>query len=169
VDLDPASPIADFVAAAQAHDVPGLVARTTPDVVLRSPITTGFVFRGHEQLTTLMEDVYAALPGQRYTGETGDQRTRTLRATARIDGMELHELILIELDEAGLVESMELFARPMPAVVALAAALGPRVARRRSPARGVAASAMFKPLAVAMRRGEGVGVRLARPPHAPDS
>jgi hypothetical protein len=169
MDFDPGSPIEPFVAAAQAHDVAGLVALTSPDVVLRSPITTGFVFRGHDQLTTLMEDVWAVLPDQRYTGETGNARTRVLQAQATIDGLELHEMILIEVDDAGLVESMELFMRPMPAVVALAAALGPRVARRRSPARGAAASAMFKPLAVAMRRGEGVGVRLARPPGAPSA
>jgi hypothetical protein len=58
---------------------------------------------------------------------------------------------------------MELFIRPMAALVNLAAILGPRVARRRSPARARAVRAMLAPLAFATRKGEGVGSRLARP------
>ncbi len=157
------SPTAAFVRAAQAHEVPAVVALTSPDVVLRSPITTSFVFQGHAQLSQLLADVFEVLADQRYTGDVGDSRSRAIRATATIHGMELNEIILAEVDDAGLVCSMELFMRPMPAVVALASELGPRMARRRGRLPGLAATAMLKPLAAAVRRGEGTGARLARP------
>jgi hypothetical protein len=163
VTTDSDSPTAAFVEAAGAHDVPAVVALTTPDVVLRSPITTSFVFRGQEQLSRLLTDVFEVLPDQRYTGDVGDSRSRAIRGTATIHGMELNEVILAQVDEAGLVSSMELFMRPMPAVVALASELGPRMARRRGRVQGLAATAMLKPLAAMVRRGEGTGARLARP------
>ncbi len=160
---DAESPIAEFVRAAQAHDVPGMVARATPDVVLSSPITTSFQFRGQRQVAEVMEDVYAVLPDASYSGDVGDDRARALHGTATIDGMQLSEIVLIELDEKGLVKSMELFMRPMPAVVALAAKLGPRVARRRGRARAAALTVMLTPMAVLMRHGERLASRLARP------
>ena len=157
------APSAAFVRASQAHDVPALMACTTPDVVLRSPITGSFAFRGREQVAAVMEDVYAVLADAVYDGDVGDGRTRALRGTATIGGLEVHEIVLLELDHEGLVESMEIFMRPMPALLAVAAALGPRVAARNGRARALATRMMIAPLAFATRHGERVGSSLARP------
>ena len=72
--------------------------------------------------------------------------------------------MLVTLDDDGLIAEMEeLAVRPMPGLMAVAAALGPRVARRRSRLRGIAVRALIGPLAFVATRGEGVSVKLAAP------
>jgi hypothetical protein len=93
----------------------------------------------------------------------GDDRTRVLKGAGRVGGVEIQEVFLMTLDDDGLITRIELFVRPLPGLTALAAALGPRIAGRRSRARGVAVAAMIRPLAFMTRHGEGVGARLARP------
>jgi hypothetical protein len=163
VELDPDSPLAAMRAAGEAGDAAAFAGCAAPDVVLRSPITTSFTFRGREQLQALMGDVFAVLDDLRYDGDEGTATSRTIHGRATLRGMEVHEVALITLDGQGLVTEFELFIRPMPALVNLAAALGPRVARRRSGPRAVAVRALLGPLALATRKGESVGARLARP------
>jgi hypothetical protein len=157
------TPTTAYRQASERKDVAGMVACLAPDVVLVSPITDGFAFRGREQLRALLEDVMAVVDDVRYTTDVGDGSTRVLRLEARVGPQRLVEALLVELAPDGLITRMELFVRPLPGLTTLAAALGPRVARRRSPARALAVRAMIAPLAFATRHGEGLGARLARP------
>lgn len=161
--IEPSAPTAAFRAAMLAHDVPGLIATTTPDVVLHSPITDRLAFRGQAQLAALMAEVFEVIEEIRYVDDVGDARTRALTATARVGGVALEESVLVRLDAAGLVQEMTLFVRPMPALVTLAAALGPRLARRRGRVQGAVVTALTKPLALLVRGGERVAVGLSRP------
>jgi hypothetical protein len=163
VVVEPDSPLAAMRAAGEAGDAAAFAACAAPDVVLRSPITTSFVFRGRDQLRDLMEDVFAVLDDLRYDGDEGNATSRTIHGYATLEGMEVHEVAIVALDDEGLVTEMELFIRPMAALVSLAARLGPRVAQRRSPSRARAVRALLAPLAFATRKGEGLGARLARP------
>jgi hypothetical protein len=86
-----------------------------------------------------------------------------LRAEARVGGQELVKAVLVTLDDDGLVTELELFVRPLQGLTTLAAALGPRVARRRSRLRAAAVGALIRPLAFMTRRGERLGAGLARP------
>jgi hypothetical protein len=160
---DTDAPTATYRRAAERKDVPGMLACLAPDAVLKSPITDGFDFRGLEQLAPLFEDVFAVVDDVRYTADVGDDRTRMLRLEARVGRQRLDEAMLVQLAPDGRITHMELFIRPMPGLTALAAALGPRVAGRRSRARALAVRAMIAPLAFATRHGEGLGSRLARP------
>jgi hypothetical protein len=161
--VDPDSPLAAMRAAGEAGDAAAFAACAAPDVVVRSPITTSFAFRGRDQLRALMEDVFSVFDDLRYDGDEGSATSRTIHGFARLNGMEVHEAAIVTLDDGGLITEMELFIRPMPALVNLAAVLGPRVARRRGRARSVAVRALLAPLALATRKGEGIGARLARP------
>ncbi len=161
--IEPRAPTANFRAAMLAQDLPGLLATMAPGVVLNSPITDRFRFEGHDQLRELMGDVLVVIQDLRYLDDVGDDRTRSLRASGRVGRVVLQESVLVRLDEAGLIEELTLFVRPMPALVTLAAELGPRVARRRGRAQGAVVSALMKPLAFATRGGEGVAVGLAKP------
>jgi ketosteroid isomerase-like protein len=163
VTLELDTPTAAYRAAAEAHDVDGMVACMAPDVALTSPITSRFTFEGREQLRHLLEDVFAVMDDVRYTDDAGDDRVRILRAEARVGGQRIVEAMVIRLDADGRIVELELFVRPMPGLTALAAALGPRVARRRSRTRALAVRAMIAPLALMTRSGEGIGTRLARP------
>jgi len=158
-----ATPTAAYRAAVEAGDVDALVACLAPDVVLSSPITDRFVFRGHAQLRDVMEDVFAVVHDRRNHADVGDDRTRLLQASGRVGRTRIEEALLITLDDAGLIVRIDLFVRPLPGLTALAAALGPRVAARHGRARGVLVKAMIAPLALMTRHGEGIGSRLARP------
>jgi SnoaL-like domain len=163
------SPLAAYRAAAEAQDTTAMLACLREDVVLRSPITLRFAFHGKEQLRDLLDDVHAVVSHATFRADTGDDRTRALVLDGEVRGQRFTELVLVALDEDGLIASLELAVRPMPGLLALAAALGPRVARRRSSARALAVRAMITPLAVMAARGEGVASRLASPPPATGS
>lgn len=157
------SPLAAYRAAAEAKDVAAMVACLAPGVTLSSPITDAFQFRGHDQLRALLEDVYATVTDVRYLADAGDDRTRLLVLEARVGRQRIDEAMLVTLDADGLIDHMQLFIRPLPGLTALAAGLGPRVARRHSRARALAVRAMIAPLAFMTRHGEGAGARLAAP------
>jgi hypothetical protein len=161
--LETDTPTAALRAAAERHDADAFIAALAPDVVLRSPITMSFAFQGHAQLRPLMEDVFSVVSDIRYTADVGDDRHRVLRAEARVGGQQIVESVVVTLDDDGLVSELELFVRPMPGLVALAAALGPRLARRRGRVRAAAVRAMIGPLAVMTGRGERLAAKLARP------
>ncbi|HMJ37884.1 MAG TPA: nuclear transport factor 2 family protein [Baekduia sp.] len=157
------SPLAAYRAAAEAHDVPAMLACMAPEVVLKSPITDRFAFSGHPQMRDLLEDVHAVIDDVRYVADAGDDRTRLLALEGRVGRQRLDEAMLVTLDDDGLITHMQLFIRPLPGLTAMAAALGPRVAGRHSRTRAFAVRAMIAPLAFMTRHGEGVGSRLAAP------
>ncbi|HST41285.1 MAG TPA: nuclear transport factor 2 family protein [Conexibacter sp.] len=162
-DLDAASPLAAYRAAFEAGDVAGLRACLAPDATLKSPITDDFEFAGRDQIAAVMEEVVAVVSQRRFHAEIGDGRGRVLKGSGVVGGVAIDESIHFRLDAAGLIERIELYVRPMPGLVTLAAVLGPRIAGRASPARGAAVRVMLAPLAFMTRRGEKLGARLARP------
>jgi hypothetical protein len=157
------SPLAPYRAAAEAQDTDAMLACMRDDVVLRSPITTRFAFAGKGQMGPLLDDVHAVITGMAVRADTGDDRARALVLDGRCGTQAFTEMVFITLDDAGLIAEMELAIRPMPGLMAVAAALGPRVARRRSRARAVVVRALIGPLAFAATRGEGLSVKLAAP------
>lgn len=158
------SPLAAYRAAAEAQDTQAMLACLRPDVVLTSPITNRFTFTGHAMLGPLLDDVHAVVSPPVVRVDAGDDRERLLVIETGVGRQELTELVAITLDEDGLIATLELALRPMPGLLAMAAALGPRVARRRSRVRALAVRAMIAPLAFAATSGEGVASRLAAPP-----
>ncbi|HEY6761066.1 MAG TPA: nuclear transport factor 2 family protein [Baekduia sp.] len=157
------SPLAAYRTAFLAGDLDAAVAAMRPDVVLSSPITNAFRFTGRAQLRDLLEDVRAVVADSEYTHDVGDDRTRVLRYSGRVGRQPFDETMVVVLDDDGLIASMELFIRPLPGLTALAAALGPRVARRRSRVRAAVVRGMIGPLALVTARAEGTGARLAAP------
>jgi hypothetical protein len=157
------SPLAAYRAAAEARDVEAMLACMRDDVVLKSPITDRFTFAGKRQLRELLEDVHAVVAEPAFREDAGDGRTRVLVLSGRVGRQRFDEVLLIALDDDGLIARMELSIRPLPGLTALAAALGPRVARRRGRGRALVVRAMLAPLALMTAQGESVGARLASP------
>jgi hypothetical protein len=161
LDLD--TPLAAYRVASEAGDVDGMVACLAPGVVLRSPVTDGFVFAGRDQLRVLLQDVESVVSDVRYDVDAGDDHVRVLRLSGVVGGQRFDEALLVELDDAGLITSLEIFVRPMPGLTTLAAQLAPRVARHRGRLRALVVRLMLAPLAFMTRRGERLGARLSRP------
>jgi ketosteroid isomerase-like protein len=162
-EIDTDTPTAAYRAAVEAGDLAALRACVAPDVTVKSPITDSFEFHGRDQFVALMEDVVAVIDERRFLADVGDAHHRVLKGAGRVRGVAIDEALFVTLDDDGLITRVELFVRPLPGLTTLAAALGPRVARRRSRARGVAVTAMISPLAFMTRSGEKLGARLARP------
>jgi hypothetical protein len=158
-----AATTARFRAAVEAGDVEALIETLAPDSVLHSPITDGFKFTGDDEIRGLMPDVFAVVEDIHYTEDVGDAHTRALFYTARIGTVNVEEATRVRLDDDARVTDVTLWFRPLPALTALMAGLGPRLAKKNGRARGAAAAAMTKPLAAMTRSGDKVAVKLVRP------
>jgi 2-amino-4-hydroxy-6-hydroxymethyldihydropteridine diphosphokinase len=128
--------------AVEAHDLAALSAALAPDVKLRSPITKRIPFEGRERVLELMEEIFAILESMEVVRDIRDGDVQVLEIETRLAGYDMHQVQVIELDDQGRVRQITLFMRPLPGVANLAAALGPRLVRRR---RGPLVAALITP------------------------
>jgi hypothetical protein len=150
-----AATTARYREAAEAHDVEGLIATLSPDVLLHSPITERIAFRGHDELRELLTSVFETLTDIRYTADIGDDRTRALFVRAKVAGQDVEEAMRIELDDQARITEITLFFRPLPGLAALAGELAPRVvARRHGGVRAALARVLMAPLTILTRIGD---------------
>lgn len=158
---------AAFRAAVERGDLDGVLAACAPDVVVHSPITDLSRFEGHAELRTLLEDVLVAIREIRYTQDVGDDEWRALFYTARVGGVHVDEATRVRLGRDGRIAELWLYFRPLPGLAALTAALGVRLARRQGRMNTVLAIVLVKPLAVLLRLGDRIAVRLVGLPSRP--
>jgi hypothetical protein len=152
-----------YRAAIEAHDPAALAEACAPDVVFNSPITSSVRFEGREELAELFRSVLGVYDELRCGEEFGTGEMRVLCLRARVGRQELDEVQLLRLDGWGMVREITMFVRPLPGLTALTAALGPRLARRRSRLRAALVAAMSRPLALLTRVGDRAGARLVKP------
>lgn len=152
-----------FPAGVVAGDLSSIAAAVTEDVVLISPITSRFRFEGRDEVTELMSVVLETFEDIQVFEEFGAGDRRAVAWRARIGDQRVEGSDILLLDGEGKVREIRLFIRPLPGLATATAALGPRLARRRSRARGAAMAAMARPLAFAIRAGEGIAPRLVTP------
>jgi hypothetical protein len=159
VDLDSAIAAASattrrFREAAEAADVEALVATLSDDVVLHSPITERIKFNGRDQVRELMYSVFATVDGTSYFADVGDARTRVMFLRAGAAGQPFEEALRVELNDQQQIREITVFVRPLPGLTGFAAALVPRVARRRGRGRALIARLLLAPLGFATRAGD---------------
>lgn len=141
--------------AGEVKDVEGVVGTLAADAVLRSPITDRVVFRGREEIREVLQSVFASVSDIHYFADVGDQRMRALFYRANVGGEPLEEAMRIELNEDAEIAELTIFYRPLPGLTSFAAAVGPRVAKRRhGRIRSLLARALLAPLALATRLGD---------------
>lgn len=134
------------------------------DAVIRSPISHSIRFEGHDQIRDLLTAAFSVLQGMRYESDIGDHRNRTLVHRARVAEQELEEVQLLRLDDSAMINEVSLFVRPLPAITALMAALGPELARRQGRARlAPVLNGLTRPLALMTRVGDRRIVPLVDP------
>ncbi|MDR6868035.1 hypothetical protein J2Y69_002643 [Microbacterium resistens] len=121
-----------------AADADLAVEAVSAGVVLISPLTDRFAFRGREEVRGILHAAFAVLDGISYDGQFSDGTEAVLFATARIGDRSLSECQRIRFDEDGLIDEVTLMMRPLPAATAFARALGPVLARQQG-RRGTAA------------------------------
>ena len=111
-------------------DHAAVLSHYAPDVVLHSPLITT-AFEGHQAVSELMEVVLEKFEGMRHTGEAGTDELQMLAFHARVRGREIDVVDVMRMNDDGLVADITIHIRPMAGLAAVAAALGPPLARKR--------------------------------------
>lgn len=100
------------------------------DAELVSPISGRLVFRGRDDLRTLLGAVYRCTPGLRWTEEIGEGRRRVLIGGARVGSLRITDALVLDLAEDGRIVRIRPHLRPWTAVTLLALRLGFMLGRR---------------------------------------
>lgn len=122
--------VTQWMAAGQRLDARAATMATAEDVELVSPITDRFVFRGRQQLETLLSVAFEFLESLRYTDVMLGENSAALFYEGRIGDVALGEAQRLHLDRDGHIDRITLYVRPLPALTRLMRLLGPELARR---------------------------------------
>jgi hypothetical protein len=102
-----------------------------PDVVMISPLTAAFRFRGPAQVTDVLTAAFEVIHDIRYHTVLGADDTWSLFYHGRAGADALEEAQLLRLDAGGLIREVTFFGRPLPALTQVMAGIGPRLLRRQ--------------------------------------
>lgn len=130
-------------------------AQLADDVVLVSPLTDAFDFRGPTEVMAVFESAFELLRDIEIAALTGADRDWVLHGTNTLNGRNLEEIQWLKLDDAGKIAHITLFIRPAPAAISLLSKIGRPLHRRGTMNRlGAAASGLAAPLAAALNLTE---------------
>jgi SnoaL-like domain len=154
--------------AAEHRDVALLRQCLAPEVVMISPLTAAFRFRGPDEICEVFEAAWdGVLTDIRFHTVLGDGDARALFFHARAGGEEVEEAQLLRFDGAGLIREMTLFGRPLPGLTAVLTGIaGPLLVRQNRPLAGRLLGAATAPLAALTKVGERRIVPFADPAKA---
>ena len=157
-----------FGQALAGRDHDGLVPLLADDVVFHSPVITDPGFEGRDAVAALLAMVLDSIFIDEYTHELGDEHTRILVGDGRVLDKPIKVTTMLELNGGGKIREIWVMVRPLTGVVAIAEAIGSRLADRQGPGRGPAVRVLSMPLAglavVTDRIGSGLIAALNRSP-----
>jgi hypothetical protein len=116
-----------FRAAVEAKDHAAMVACMAPDVVFHSPVTFK-PFLGRDAVSTLFAALLEVFEDFAYTDELEADGLQVLVFRARVGERLLEGVDILRTGDDGQVRDFTVMVRPMSAVIALAEAMGPRLA-----------------------------------------
>lgn len=125
-----------------------------PDVVISSPITASFQFRGSTDAVAVLKIVAEALEDLEHHDLVGAGDVWTQRFRARVRGRVLEGIEQMRFDDTAHLRELTVFVRPLPALAAFAAALAPAVGRRRGRLTSVVLRMLIEPLAAMTKYGD---------------
>jgi SnoaL-like domain len=162
--MSPAEVISAWRTAGERADVQAAAQCLADDVEVISPLTAQFRFRGRDQVREMLSAAFKVITGIRYHTVIGEGRVWALYYYGRVGRHELEEAQLLRLDDAGLIRELTLFGRPLPALTAMMAGIGPRLLRRQGrPRLATVVNLATVPLHAMARLGEQRLVPLADP------
>lgn len=130
--------LASFRSAVEARDLAAITRALDPAIEFNSPVMV-HPYRGKEQATALLQVLLQVFEDFHYTGEltgsvrgaaparAGDPPAHALLFSARVAGKAVQGLDLLTFNHAGLVTSLTVMVRPLPAAMTLARVVGKRM------------------------------------------
>ncbi|MDO5495643.1 MAG: nuclear transport factor 2 family protein, partial [bacterium] len=119
-----------WVEADRRLDLERMREQLDPAVVLTSPLTDAFDFRGRDEVMAVFESAFELLTDIEIHRVTGAGADWVLWGTNRLRARSLEEIQWLRMGERGLISEITLFIRPVPAAVALLAKIGTPLHRR---------------------------------------
>jgi hypothetical protein len=113
--------------AIEARDLDALSALLAEDVVFNSPVAFQ-PFTGRATVTEVLRNVMEVFSDFHYVDELAGDGTHALIFSAGVGGRTVLGLDHLRFDSEGLVSEFTVMVRPLSGVIALAEAMGPRVA-----------------------------------------
>jgi hypothetical protein len=113
------------------RDLDRLIALLADDVVFHSPVISEPGFEGRDSVAALYSMVFESFSDVEFTHEVGDGSVRMLVFKARVLGAPINGTTLLEFDAEGKIGEIWVMFRPLSGVVAIAEAIGSRLAERR--------------------------------------
>ena len=119
--------IARYRVASEANDIDALMETFAPDAELISPLSGRMVFRGRDDLRTLLTAVYGSLRGGKWREELGDDRHRVVIGEGRVGPFKLGDAMVFELTEDGRIGRVRPHLRPWLGLTGFALLVAPRL------------------------------------------
>jgi hypothetical protein len=116
-----------FRTAVESRDLAALSVLLAPDVVFRSPVAHR-PFTGRDDVTEVLGHVMEVFEDFRYVDELEGVDSHALVFEAVVGGRQVEGLDHLRHDADGLIAEFTVMVRPLSGVIALAEAMGPRVA-----------------------------------------
>lgn len=125
--MDAKSVAERFRTAVEAGHVDGMVELLAPTVVFNSPVTFK-PYRGAENVAVVLRGVFEVFKDFRYVDELEGEEFHGLVFQARVGEREITGIDLIQATTDGRIAELTVMVRPLSGVIALAEAMGPKVA-----------------------------------------
>lgn len=116
----------NFKESIEARDIDGALENLAPDVTFNSPVAHR-PFEGKETVSAVLRAVFTVFEDFEYTDELDEGDTHALVFKARVGDKQLQGLDLLRLNADGLIEDFTVMVRPASGLMALGAAMGPKV------------------------------------------
>lgn len=116
-----------FRTAVESKDHAGMVAALAPGAALHSPVAFKS-FQGRDEIAVLFQILLETFEDFRYTDEMVGEGTHVLVFRCRVGDREVEGLDLLRFGDDGLVDDFTVMVRPLSAGIALAQAVGPKLA-----------------------------------------
>jgi hypothetical protein len=114
-------------AAIEARDLDALAALFADEIVFNSPVAF-HPFVGRETVIEVLANVLEVFSDFTYVDELAGEGSHGLVFTAKVGERGVEGLDHLRFDDAGLVSTFTVMVRPLSGLIALAEAMGPRVA-----------------------------------------
>lgn len=135
-----------------------------PDVVLRSPVlrspVLGAPFTGRAAAREVYGVLFEAFGAVDVTSELRDSKSHAFYWRGELAGHRIEGSDLLRYDAEGMISEVVVMIRPLTGIGVFVSAVGPALAARRSPLRGLLVSLLVWPLKALLAVADIVSTRL---------